>query len=77
MKGADGGVVDVAKEKVVDRPVPISSECIPRGRVPPIRVESSVRESSDFCQDVELHRTVLVEQAKMVEKPVSDRAKRF
>ena len=68
MKGADGGMVDMAEEKVVNRPVPIPSECIPRGAVPPIRVKPSVRKSGHFRQNVELGRCVSVKQTKITKR---------
>lgn len=77
MKGADGGMVDVAEEKVVNGPVPVPSECIPRGTVPPVRVKSSVRESCDFRKYVELGRNESVEQHKMIEKHNPDHANRL
>lgn len=70
MKGADGGMVDVAEEKVVNGPVPVPSECIPRGTVPPIRVKPPVREPCDFREDVELGQNVSVKQHKMIEDAI-------
>jgi hypothetical protein len=51
--GRDRGVVDMAKEEVVDRAVPIAGELVPGDAIPPVCVETSVCEESDFCEEVQ------------------------
>lgn len=50
----DRCMIDMAEEKIVDRPVPVSRELVPRGRIPPVRVEASIGEAGQLGQDVEL-----------------------
>lgn len=77
MKGADGGMIDVAEEKVVNGAVPVPSECIPRRTVPPIRVKPSVRELCDFRKHIELGPNVSVEPHKTIKNHNPDHANKM
>ena len=46
-------MVDVAKQKVVHRSVPVASILIPGDTVPPVAIESAVREARDLGEHVE------------------------
>lgn len=39
---ADGGVVDVAQQEVMDRTVPVAGELVPGNAVPPVGVEATI-----------------------------------
>lgn len=49
---ADGAVVDVAQQEVVDGPVPVPRELVPGDGVPPVAVEAAVGEAGEFGQGV-------------------------
>lgn len=53
VESGDGRVVDVTKQEVVHRAVPITGVLVPGCAVPPVAVEASVGETSDFCEDIE------------------------
>ena len=53
MEERDRGVVNMPKQEVVDRPVPVASVLIEGYGVPPCAVEAAVGKSCDFCQYVE------------------------
>jgi hypothetical protein len=42
-------MVGEAEKEVVHRTIPITSELVPGGTVPPIGIESTVGEESEFC----------------------------
>jgi len=46
-------VVNVAKEEIVHRSVPVSCPLIPRNAIPPIAVKTTVGEATDFGEDIE------------------------
>ena len=49
----DGGVVDVAQEEVVHRSIPIPCELVPGDAIPPVCVETAVREVGDLGEEIE------------------------
>ena len=46
-------MVDMAKEEIVDWPIPIPSKLIPGDAVPPVCVEASIGEVGEFCKEIE------------------------
>lgn len=56
MEGTDRTVVDVSKQEIMHWPVPIASKLVPRDRVPPVGIKSTVSESGDFGQGIQLYK---------------------
>ena len=46
-------MVDVAKEEVMDWPVPIAGKLVPGDAVPPVCVEPTIRKVGEFCDKIE------------------------
>jgi hypothetical protein len=53
-KRADGAVVNVPQQEVMDRSIPIASKLVPGDRVPPVSVESPIGEPGDLGHSIEL-----------------------
>lgn len=51
---ADGAMVNVPQQEVMNRPIPITGKLVPGDRVPPVGVESPIGESGNFGQRIEL-----------------------
>lgn len=47
-------MVDMPKEEVVNRSIPIASELVPGRGIPPVGVEASVGEHCQLRKDIEL-----------------------
>jgi hypothetical protein len=43
----------VAKEEVMDWPVPITGKLVPGDAVPPVCVEPTIRKVGEFCEKIE------------------------
>ena len=51
-------MISEAEEEIVHGTVPITSELIPRGTVPPIRIETAVGKESELGENIELDSMV-------------------
>lgn len=47
-------MVDVSEEEVVNGAIPVASELVPGGGIPPVGVEAAVGEHCQFGEDIEL-----------------------
>lgn len=50
----DSTVVDMPQQEVMDGAIPVPGKLIPGDRIPPVGIESTVCEPSDFGQCIEL-----------------------